>query len=665
MEKRSSTIRIIICLCLVIAIFVLFVFRLFDWQIVHGKEYQEVLKQSSTFVESSYETRGEILLADGTELAVNKTSYSVILNKIYMVENQTNNVVISLLDLCRECNVKWNDILPILVDGEGFKFDEGSTADIEFIQSESMLNDDTLVNATDIMKALIERYDVQDINDKELQRDVVSVRYNMEKKGYSYTTVYEFAKGVSKEAISVISERTQNIPAVEIRTTSEREIKNGTLIPHIVGVIGAMSPEEYEEHKDEGYALDAKIGKFGIEAGLESYLKGKAGQREIVKDYKGNIISEKDIVPAEPGNTIFLTINKNIQQVANDSLARNVKKAQTEGAADVSKDGKNHQGEDCIAGGAVMLRVKDFAVLAAATYPSYDLSQYWDEDYNEWLYTDETAPMYSRAFDGAFQPGSSYKPLVAIAGLQENTISEDFTYSCSGHYNYYEGTTINCLSSHGTNNVRNALAKSCNGFFAEVGRLTGITTLYLYSEKFGLGVKTGVEISESTGVLAGRDSEEFYPGNTCQAAIGQSDNTFTPLQLATYTATIANGGTRYRTHLVRKIQSYDRTKTILDNSPDKPEVVANAEIDPEVIQIVKEGMRGVVTTGTASDHFSSYGISLGGKTGTAENAGSDHCVFICFAPYEDPEIAVAVVLEHGTWTKYAIDTAKDMMNEYF
>ena len=667
MEKQEykPIFRMVLCLIIILIIFVMFIVRLYDWQIVHGKDYKELSKQSSAYTETSYATRGEILLSDGTELAVNKTSYTVVLNKIYLHSDDTNYAIANLIDLCDKCKTKWFDVLPILTDGNGYKFDQGSANDIEFIQSSAMLDDPSLKNASDIMEALIKRYDAENVIDRELQRDVVSVRYNMEKKGYSYSTVYEFAEKVSKEAISVISERTQNVPGVEIRTTSERQIKNGTLIPHIVGVVGSLSQEEYEEHKDDGYALDDKIGKFGIEAGLEKYLRGQAGKREVVKDYEGNVVSQKEIEPVKLGNTVYLTIDKKLQEVANQSLAENVIKAQANGAYEAKKAGKNLQGEDCRAGAVVMLSVKDFSVLAAATYPSYDLSQYWDDDYNEWLYSDDGSPMYSRAFNGAFQPGSSFKPLAAIAALQEGTITPDTTYTCTGHYNYYPSFTINCLSVHGTNNLRGAIAASCNSYFAEVGRLTGITSLYLYAEKFGLGVPTGLEVDESTGILAGRDSEHFYPGNTCQAAIGQSDNTFTPVQLATYTATLANNGVRYRTHLVRKIVSYDRKETIVDNDPNNPEIVADAEIEKKYIDEVKSGMRAVLTTGTASSYFDGFKVEVAGKTGTAENAGSDHAVFICFAPYKKPEVAVAVVLEHGAWTRFAGRIARDLLTAYF
>ena len=360
-----------------------------------------------------------------------------------------------------------------------------------------------------------------------------------------------------------------------------------------------------------------------------------------------------------------------MQEVANWSLASNIEKARKYGEAVVENHKRTNDkqqsllGEDCFAGGAVMLDLRDFSVIAAATAPSYDLSKFYDEEYSERLYSDEHTPMFNRAFDGAFSPGSSFKPCVALAALEEGIITENTEITCTGHYDYYKNDVVKCLGVHGAARLQYAMERSCNYYFAEVGRRTGITTMYLYAEKFGLGVKTGVEVGENTGVLAGRDSTTWYEGNTVQAAIGQSDNTFTPLQLAAYVGTIANNGIRYKTHLVRKITDYEREETVLYNDPKKPTVLSDAGLSFDNLHIVSEAMRGVVTDGTASTYAGKYPIHLAAKTGTAENAGSDHTTFICYAPYEAPEIAVAVVVEHGTRSWFPQYIAMDMMDAYF
>ncbi|MBQ4128612.1 MAG: penicillin-binding protein [Ruminococcus sp.] len=669
-DNKKVNLRIIICGVIVVLIFACFSIRLFDWQVVNGDQYKEISAQSTSYTEVSDATRGEILDVHGKELAVNKTAYNIVINKIYVKEDSTNDIINTLLDLCAVCKTKWVDTLPIKVSGDSLVFEEDSGAELEYITGESMLNNSKLVTAEQVFSELCIRYKAEKIEDLSRRRDVVSVRYNMEKTGYSYSKAYVFAQNVSEDTVAVVSEQTQSVAGVDIRVSNERIIKNGTLIPHILGVVGSLSTEEYEANKDNGYSMDDVIGKFGIEKALEDHLRGQSGTKTIVKDENGDIVSETETVKAKPGDTVYLTIDSNVQAVANYSLQKNINRARAEGVAAVknakSTNAKQQSllGEDCYCGGAVMLSVKDNSVIAAASAPNYDVSKYYDPDYNAWLNTNEHSPMFSRTFDGSFSPGSAFKPCVALAALQEKVIKPSSTINCTKHYDYYPKYIVNCMGTHGPIALHSGMTVSCNYYFAEVGRRLGATTLYMYAEKFGLGVKTGLEIDESIGVLAGRDSTTWYEGNTVQAAIGQSDNTFTPMQLATYTSTIANNGVRYQTHLVRKIVNYERDETVLYNNPKEPVVLANAGLSKKHLSTVKSAMRSVVTSGTATP-VSAYPKAVAGKTGTAENAGSDHVIFVCYAPYNKPEVAVAVVLEHGAKGKYAMYTAMDMMDAYF
>lgn len=669
-DNRSFVTRIIVCGALVVLIFLLFTIRLFNWQIVNGDKYKGISAQADEYIEISEATRGEILDVNGKELVINQTSYNVVINKIYIKDNETNAIISALLDLAYVSDMKWTDNLPIIITDTGATFEENSGSELEYIKGESMLNKPELTTADEVLSALSERYDVTDIEDVYRRRNIVSVRYNMEKTGYSYSDVYVFAENVSEQAVAIVSERTQNIAGAQVRVSNNRVIKNGTLAPHIIGVVGSLNAEEYQENKDKGYAINDVIGKFGIEAALESELRGQAGEKTILKDEDGNIVSEKETTNAKPGNTVYLTLDSNVQEVANYSLQKNIEKARAEGEREVAAAKKNNKkqqsllGEDCYTGGAVMLDVRDNSVIAAASAPNYDLSKYFESDYNAWLNTNEYSPMFSRTFDGSFSPGSAFKPLVALAALEEKAIDTKKTIRCTKHYDYYPKDVVNCMGTHGSLALNSAMKYSCNYFFAELGRRLGISTLYMYAEKFGLGVKTGLEIAESTGVLAGRDSDTWYEGNTVQAAIGQSDNTFTPMQLATYVSTIVNNGVRYKTHLVRKVVDYERDEVVLYNDPQKPTVMSDAGISEENLKSVKKSMRAVVTEGTAT-YVSGYKKKIAGKTGTAENAGSDHVVFVCYAPYDKPEVAVAVVLEHGAKGKYAMNTAIDMLDAYF
>ncbi len=670
-EKKDNTkLRIIICVVILAVIFGGFALRLFDWQIVHGKEYKELSAASTSYTVVSDATRGEILDVNGKALAVNETAYNVVLNKIYAPERELNGIIINLINILNECGKEYTDALPISMMNGSFVFDEGSDGDVEYIESSAMLNKEGLT-ADEIVDGLAERYHADNINDPFTKRSVVSVRYNMEKLGFSYEQVYVFAADVGADAAAIVSERTQAVPAVEIRTVNERAIKNGTLIPHILGVVGKLNEEEYKEHKDDGYQLNDSIGKFGVESALENYLRGEAGVKTIITSADGKIVGEEETVKAKPGDTVYLTIDSNVQEVTAYTLEKNIKEARRLGIEEQKKakaaNAKQQSkfGEDCIAGAAVMLDVRDNSVIASASYPNYDISKYYDPDYSEYLFDNEDIPMYNRAFDGAFAPGSTFKPCVATAALQEGIIDTETTINCSGVYDYYKDDVVKCLGTHGDQKLESAMAHSCNCYFAEVGRRTGITTMYMYAEKLGLGAKTGLEVYESTGFLAGRDSTTWFEGNTVQAAIGQSDNTFTPVQLATYVSTIANNGTRYRTHLVRRIVNYERNETVLYNDPEKPEIMAETGVSQENIDHVKEAMNAVLKTPTGASQAGKYPIELGAKTGTAENAGSDHNVFICFAPYDKPEIAVAVVFEHGAHSYLPQQAACDMMDAYF
>ena len=328
----------------------------------------------------------------------------------------------------------------------------------------------------------------------------------------------------------------------------------------------------------------------------------------------------------------------------------------------VKEAGKTYS--DCIAGAAVMLDVKNFSVLACSSYPSFDLQKYnTDDDYYEKLVSDDKLPLFDRALTGNFIVGSTFKPCVAAAALEEGIVTDSSTIFCSQNYDYYKTDIIKCLGYHEAVNVKGALAQSCNYFFADVGRRLGIDTMDIYAEKFGLGIHTGIELYESTGILAGRDSNVWYEGNTCQAAIGQSDNAFTPIQLGAYAATLANDGVRLKTHFVDHITDFKGETVILDNS--QPEVLNTVGVSTENMKIVQQGMREVVTSGTAKDIFGKYSVPVAAKTGTAENIGSDNVTFIAYAPYEKPEVAVAVVVEHGGNGQYSMGIAKAMFDSYF
>lgn len=629
-----------------------FVTRLVDWQIINTEEYKVRANSSNIYFVKTDPVRGEILDRDGVGLAVNDMGYKIVLDRLLIEKGTENDLILKVVRLLEALDNEWIDILPIGIDKNGFYFTQGHESQI--LSLKKTLNLGENASAEECIKKMCERYKIGDYSDAD-RRVVCSVKYNMEKSGgyYLKSMPYILCDSVSKDAVIIISERFKDLKGVRIQTSLIRKYINGEIAPHIVGYTGFMSGEEYEKKKDS-YPMDALIGKTGIEAVFEDELRGFGGKRMMQMSREGGVINVSEKEPAKSGNTVFLTLSSKLQEVANKSLKENVEKA--------------HLGaSDCVSGATVVLNVKDFSVLAASTYPGYDLTRFMeDKSYYSELANDKAVPLLNRAFLGAYAPGSIYKPLVACAALDSGKITPDDTITCSGSFNYYSGYRLRCMGVHGAANLKLALSKSCNVYFAELGRRLGADLLKEYANKFGIGVKTGIEVGESSGIVAGPEHSKavgahWYESGSSQAAIGQSDNMITPVQLATYVATIANNGVRYKTHLVNKITDYSRNKVIREIAP---EVIENLNISEENLKAVQSSMREVALSGTARD-FASYPIPIAAKTGTAQNSGSDHTTFICYAPYDDPQIAISVVIAHGKTGMASKNVARDIMNSYF
>lgn len=672
-KKRNSKNKypkttITVCIIITLAFFAIFTARLVDWQLIHGSEYSELAKRSTSYTVKTDATRGEILDKNGSGLVVNTTRYKIVIDKLYVNEDTLDTNLLALINLMDLSGDKWEDTMPIALSGSTFSYKNDADDKISELLSEDFLNLDKNTTAPDCFNSLVKRYEIDEGLSLKEQRNLVSVHYNMELTGYSNSNPYIFAKDIKRSTVSTVSENTQGVSGIDVQTYLVRTAQDACLAPHILGALGSITEEEYGDLKggEKTYSLTDNVGKFGIELAFENQLKGEGGMKIIKRNSDGTIVDTVETIDSKPGNTVYLTLDKKLQKTAVKSLAENVKAAKEQGVAEKQSSGKNGCGEDCETGAVVMLSVKDFSVLAAASYPTYDLNKYSEYgNYYVKLSENKNSPMYNRISVGSFACGSVYKPCVACAALEEKTISTDTEIFCKQEYDYYPSNVVHCMHYHGDLNVTGAIAQSCNYFFAETGRRLGIETMYLYSEKFGLGEYTGIEIEESKGTLAGRDSTNWMPGNTVQAAIGQSDNAFTPLQLATYAATLANDGTRLKTHVVSKITDYERKNNVQDYS--RPVVVDNCAVSQKNLEIVQKSMLEVTQNqdGTAHSMFGDYKVKVAAKTGTAENAGSDHTTFICYAPYDKPEVAVAVVIEHGAKGRYSMQVAKDLLDGYF
>ena len=671
------------------AFFILYEIQLFNWQIINGERFEEEALSNRTDAVEISAARGEIWDRDGNVLAGNHTVYEVVYNALYMDDSQRNATILEVTDLLEERGEAWRDILPIRLDEEGaYHFIEEEEEAIEKLKTALNLAD--YATAEECMNELAVKYRYQG-HSREDTRTVVSVRYSMTQDGFSIYDPYVIATGVSPETVGVFGEYAHRWAGIETRVNVERYYgEDGTLAPHLVGQTGEVTAEYLEtaeengtvydpEENVAGYKAKEQVGATGAEAAFESDLRGQRGLRAIFTDENGDVTTTAITHQPEQGHTVQLTLDSKMQKIANWSLERNIKANKNTGGKD---DKRAH---DCRSGAVVALDVSDFGVLACSSYPTYDLNQYHvDQDYRTELnFDEENKPLINRALNGTYTPGSVFKPMVAIAGLQEGLIGATSTYTCDGPgvvgVFKLADMTLPCTGKHYSANVYDAISGSCNCYFAQLGLDLEIRKLDAYAEYFGLGEYTGVELSESRGIMSSpqeyREQHtdlgvDWTDGLTAQASIGQCDDMFTPIQLATYAATLANGGQRYRTHFLQQVLDYSGEELVRRY---QPELLYDAEINPDVQGVVREAMCLTATEGTARGVFANYPISVACKTGTAETSGlkweeggtEENISFICYAPADNPQIAIAVMLEHGHSGAYAMNVAKDILDYYF
>ena len=582
-------------------------------------------------------------------LVYNRAGYNVVFDAATLPSSGLNDVIDRLADLLTLTGDAWTDNLPLSAQAP-YDFLPDAESDVASLRSALGLAH--YATARNCFDAMVSRYRLEGMTETR-QRVVMGVRYSMEKADYSIATPFVFAEDVSATAVTALKETSFNYEGVDLREATFREYSDPSLAPHILGYVGLMSADEWEKVKDSGeYQFNDKIGKTGMEQYAESYLHGTDGKLRVTQSAGGEVTESIVLQEMIPGKTIQLTLDRDLQLVAQNALADAIGK--------INSTGGNAKG-----GAAVVLEVKTGEILAAANYPSYSLDDFF-KSYSDLLKA-ENNPLFDRALNGGYPPGSTFKPLVGLAGLETGKITADEGITCLHTYRRFSGYQPSCLGYHGWLTVSSALAKSCNYFFFEVGYRVGIQTLNDYCRQFGLGVPTGVELTEFNGVLAGIEEREanggvWNPGDTIQAAIGQSDNAFTPLQLATYTATIANGGTRYKAHFLKGIFDYGVTKTL---ESDFTKVMGTVSISQSTFDTIRQGMLQVTENGTATATFGNYGIKVAGKTGTADSANKTNAMFVAFAPYDDPQIAVAIAVENGGHGSAIAPVAKDILDRYF
>ena len=678
-ESHRLRVRIGVLLGLFACILLTFVGVLFNVQVVHGEDYLDNASYTVVQNETVETVRGTILDRNGKVMVDNEQVYNIVLDLELMGDNRIA-ILSELIELCRQSGVDWSDSLPISSaapwsytksDDSVFAYtttaEDGTTSRYPTMLGSlskrlKWVSDplDAEVSAKELLTSMCLTFGLIESKDDRVMpyhREIAGILYELYLRKYEITyNSYTFTRDVDIEFITLIKEHA--LTGVELDSSTTRRYTSDDAA-HILGPVALISSDDWPIYKEQGYPMDAYVGKGGVELAFESWLHGSSGVRRTETDEHGNIISQDWSTEPAPGSNVVLTIDSAVQATTEDLLAGFVNALEEPAGA-----------------AAVMLDVNNGGVVAMASYPTYDMSTYF-QDYND-LLVDSGKPLFNRATHGLYAPGSTFKPLTATAALSEGIITPNSEVYCNGVYDYYAyaGYTPVCWiftnlgGSHGAESVSQAITDSCNIFFYDVGRRLGIQELVRYATMFGLGQKTGIEIGEYQGTIAGPETSaalgtQWYGGDTLPASIGQGNHQFTPIQLANYIATLVNGGNHYEVHLLKEVKSSDYSETIYEYEPEVRDVI---EISPSALAAVKKGMYDLSKTYSMNLYFSGLSVEVGCKTGTAEVASQGsvaNAVFVCFAPYENPEVALCIVAEKGDSGGSLASVAAGMLAQYF
>lgn len=634
MQSRYKSTRSVIALLLVAVMIIGFSATLYKIQVRDHDYYAAQNNTVKTYKVAIEAARGEIVDRNGNALVTNRETNSIILDAAYFpaaTENDKRNAILqNLIALFQKNGEEYTQNLPLKLKSGKIVF-SGKKTDIATMKSADMFNLQPYATAQNCYDAMVEKYGLEQYDTKTALQ-IGNLRYELTRLQFSISTPVVIADEVSSETVAAIKEDKDRYLGADVQVVTHREYTDSTLAPHILGTVRKINAEEYAQLKGKGYGIHDQIGESGIESAMENALRGTPGEKTITVDKDGHVTEEITKAPVQ-GNTVVLTIDRDLQALAQKELKKVCDKTDLYNSA----------------GAVVVQDVNTGAVLASASYPTFDLADYYDK--YEQLATNRRRPLWSRFALGTYAPGSTFKPMMAVASLEEGAITRSTIFNCGGLFRYYD-QTFQCLNKnvHGGENVETALRDSCNIFFYNCAKRLGITKMNEYASAFGLGQKTGVEIAESAGTLAGPEEREaaggvWQSGDTIQAGIGQSDNLFTPLQLSNYCATVANGGTRYQLHLVQ---------SLIDNSSGtvtetQPKIEESLDLHKSTLTAVKSGMRLVATQGAPSLIFNQLRTEVAAKTGTSQvfvnGVKKNNGFLITFAPYDNPEISVASVVE--------------------
>ncbi len=710
-EARRLKLRTNLLIALFCGVLGGFCLVLYQLQVVQGASYRAGTNVHITGSQQVESIRGEILDRYGRVLVTNELSYNVELDWNAMEPDQRLDILSRLLEVCREEGVEWADTLPITKTAP-WRYTAADPLSYQVTDEEGQVTD-----VSTSLGALAEKWAIGWVKDAALarpeagellakmcvtfglleeekptlskehrgltgvlgsagqsfgltedgggisreMRELAGVLYEIYLRRYEVTNnTYVFAQDVDITFIAKVKE--QGLAGVRIVTASSRKYGTG-VAAHVLGYTGKIDKDEWPKYKELGYPMNAVVGIEGVELAFEERLHGSSGLRLMEKDNDGNIISQQWKTEPAPGENAVLTLDIALQATVEDLLAEYASRQERP----VGEDGEPEPAKGLAAAVVDMTG----GVLALASYPTYDLAAF-RENFTQ-LQADESRPLLNRATQGQYSPGSTFKMLTAIAALDTGTITTAERLECTGVYTFYPPPyQPRCWYGygHGRDNVTEAIKDSCNCFFYDAGRRTTIANINEYARKFGLGEYTGIELVEKKGLRAGPETskqlnQQWYDGDTLSASIGQGNNLFTPLQLANYVATLVNGGDHYACHLLKEFKSNDYSQvTEAYSQPPKDTI----NLDPAHVQAVKQGMYDLSKTATMAKWFDPLPVEVGCKTGTAETAAhavSTNALFVCFAPYDDPQIALCLVSEGGDAGGSLAELAAGILAQYF
>ena len=671
-EHKTAARRMMVLIGAACVLMALYGLRLIFLQLVKGEDFKAQATNTTDYKFTVTAARGDIVDSKGSRIATSVTGYNVVLNKLLMGDQDLDAMLRKIVELLRENGESWNDTLligqPDAAGNYTFTAEQGSAKDQKALSAmKENLGLQQYATANDVMEKLVEDYSLSDVS-PEWQRVLGGIHYEMQLQAFSNVNNFIMAENVSEKTVATIKEHSLSLPGVEIVETSTRSYEQSTVLPHVLGRVGKITAEKWkvtDENgqvtyplREKGYNMNDIIGISGLESAYEDELRGKDGVETITRNSDGVIVNTALTTVPEPGHTVQLTIDSSFQKAVDKALAENI---------DMINRVYNTGNMKAAAGAAVVLDVKDGSVLAASNYPSFDQNLYATQ-YSEYS-SDASLPLFNRALQGLYTPGSTFKPAVAVAALDSGLINQYSTVFCNGVYTYYKGYSPRCTrhGHSGNIDVVTAIKWSCNIFFYDVGRRLTSDVYDAYAYKLGLGQRTGVEVSEALGHLTTKNDSNYIDSLDIQAAIGQGNTVVTPIQLATYAAALANNGVRYRTHFVKAILDSNTGEVLQETQPEVMDVI---EDTGNTFELVRQGMKQVPSTITGK--ISSYPYAIACKTGTPQRsetyAPGKHylnAMMIAYLPADDPQIAIGITIEYGGYGARTGDLVVDIANAYF